>query len=84
MRRRDSAGRRRGAFGVDYGEGGSAAAATAASASQQITVQVQAMDSQSFLDHSNDIAVAVRQAMLRIDRAERRDSGGLAWRTFPL
>ena len=30
----------------------------------QITVQVQAMDSQSFLDHSNDIALAVRQAML--------------------
>jgi hypothetical protein len=31
----------------------------------QITVQVQAMDSQSFLDHSNDIALAVRQAMLQ-------------------
>jgi hypothetical protein len=30
----------------------------------QITVQVQAMDSQSFLDHSDDIAAAVRQAML--------------------
>jgi hypothetical protein len=35
-----------------------------ASAGQQITVQVQAMDSQSFLDHSDDIAQAVRQAML--------------------
>lgn len=33
---------------------------------QQITVQVQAMDSQSFLDHSNDIAQAVRQAMLNM------------------
>jgi hypothetical protein len=28
-------------------------------------VQVQAMDSQSFLDHSGDIAMAVRQAMLQ-------------------
>jgi hypothetical protein len=28
-------------------------------------VQVQAMDSQSFLDHSDDIAQAVRQAMLQ-------------------
>lgn len=33
-------------------------------ATAQITVQVQAMDSQSFLDHSADIAMAVRQAML--------------------
>src|SRR5579862_1208966 len=33
---------------------------------QQITVQVQAMDSQSFLDHSDDIAQAVRQAMLNM------------------
>jgi hypothetical protein len=50
------------AFGVDYAAGGQARAATQGSA--QITVQVQAMDSQSFLDHSNDIALAVRQAML--------------------
>jgi len=35
------------------------------SPSSQITVQVQAMDSQSFLDHSGDIALAVRQAMLQ-------------------
>ena len=34
-------------------------------APSQITVQVQAMDSQSFLDHSSDIALAVRQAMLQ-------------------
>lgn len=31
---------------------------------QNITVQVQAMDSRSFLDHSEDIARAVRDAML--------------------
>lgn len=30
----------------------------------QITVQVQAMDSRSFLDHSDEIARAVREAML--------------------
>ncbi len=34
------------------------------SGSAQITVQVQALDSRSFLDHSQDIAAAVRQAML--------------------
>jgi hypothetical protein len=39
---------------------------SAASSTQQITVQVQAMDSQSFLDHSDDIAQAVRQAMLNM------------------
>jgi hypothetical protein len=33
-------------------------------AAQQITVNVQAMDSQSFLDHSDEIAQAVRAAML--------------------
>ena len=33
---------------------------------QQITVQVQAMDSQSFMDRSGDIANAVRQAMLNM------------------
>jgi len=52
-----------GALGVDYGEGGQPRQ-TAAAAQQQITVQVQAMDSQSFLDRSNDIAAAVRKAML--------------------
>ena len=30
----------------------------------QITIQVQAMDSRSFMDHSDQIALAVRQAML--------------------
>jgi hypothetical protein len=39
--------------------------ASAPTSTTQITVQVQAMDSQSFLDHSNDIALAVRQAMLQ-------------------
>ena len=48
------------AFGVDSMQGGLPRPVT----STQITVQVQAMDSQSFLDHSQDIAMAVRQAML--------------------
>lgn len=34
--------------------------------SPQITIQVQAMDSRSFLDHSHDIAQAVREAMLNM------------------
>jgi hypothetical protein len=41
------------------GGGGSAAAS-----SPQISVTVQAMDAQSFMDRSSDIAQAVRQAML--------------------
>ena len=52
------------AFGVDYTAGGQPRAAMTSASAPQITVQVQAMDSQSFLDHSNDIAQAVRQAML--------------------
>jgi hypothetical protein len=60
-------------FAVDYASGGQPKAATSSSSpaagstggSGQITVQVQAMDSQSFLDHSDDIAQAVRQAMLQ-------------------
>jgi hypothetical protein len=51
------------AFAVDNPQGGLPRAAPT-SAPAQITVQVQAMDSQSFLDHSGDIAMAVRQAML--------------------
>ena len=50
------------AFGVDYAQGGQPRPVTAPA--PQITVQVQAMDSRSFLDHSTDIAMAVRQAML--------------------
>jgi hypothetical protein len=55
-----------GAVGVNNGTVGlpQPVPASTSSASPQITVQVQAMDSQSFLDHSNDIAMAVRQAML--------------------
>ncbi len=33
----------------------------------QITVNVQAMDARSFLDRSNDIALAVRDAMLNMN-----------------
>jgi hypothetical protein len=48
--------------------GGTAAAGSGSAASgggaAQITVNVQAMDSQSFLDHSSEIAQAVRAAML--------------------
>jgi len=56
--------------GVVWGENGlprSAGGGGALSAPTQITVQVQAMDSQSFLDHSDDIAQAVRQAMLNMN-----------------
>ncbi len=50
------------AFSVDYAQGG--LPRPVANSAPNITVQVQAMDSRSFLDHSNDIALAVRQAML--------------------
>jgi hypothetical protein len=56
------------AFAVDNPQGGLPRAAPTggqASSPAQITVQVQAIDSQSFLDHSSDIAMAVRQAMLQ-------------------
>ena len=43
-----------------------AAYGTASAASPQINVTVQAMDSQSFLDHSSEIAQAVRHAMLNL------------------
>lgn len=43
---------------------GQASSATTASSAPQITVQVQAMDSRSFLDHKDEIAQAVRAAML--------------------
>lgn len=51
---------------VDYSQDGQVRAIPASTSvpAQQITIQVQAMDSQSFLDHSEDIARAVRQAML--------------------
>lgn len=55
------------AFAVDSAQGGLPRAVrepASESRSPQITVNVQAMDSQSFLDRSGDIARAVRQAML--------------------
>ena len=54
---------------VVWGENGLPRSATGngSNAAPQITVQVQAMDSQSFLDHSDDIAQAVRQAMLNMN-----------------
>ena len=52
---------------VDYGAGDRVRTVNtprAAAAATQVTVQVHAMDSRSFLDHSDDIARAVRLAML--------------------
>jgi hypothetical protein len=60
-------------LGVDYGQNGLARAQNAAGASSgataapaQVTVQVNAMDSRSFLDHKDEIARAVREAMLNM------------------
>lgn len=39
---------------------------TVTSPAPQITVNVQAMDARSFMDRSNDIALAVREAMLNL------------------
>jgi hypothetical protein len=54
---------------VDYNQSGDPRAINgSASSSQrpQIIIQVQAMDSRSFMDHSHDIAKAVREAMLNM------------------
>ena len=52
--------------GVGYGANGGARALNASrSATPQIQINVQAMDSRSFADHSDDIARAVREAMLQ-------------------
>src|SRR5216684_4513027 len=48
---------------VGYGQSGQPRA-PGASSSPQINIQVSAMDSKSFLDHSDEIAQAVREAML--------------------
>ncbi|MBZ5579460.1 MAG: hypothetical protein LAP40_23115 [Acidobacteriia bacterium] len=48
------------------GDGSSTGRSTSAGTPPQITVNVQAMDSRSFLDHSTEIAQAVRQAMLTL------------------
>ena len=45
---------------------GAPPAGSQASAGQQVTVNVNALDSKSFMDHSNDIANAVREAMLNM------------------
>jgi uncharacterized protein YggE len=47
-------------------QAGSSGAAPAAAA-PQITVNVQAMDARSFMDRSNEIALAVRDAMLNMN-----------------
>jgi hypothetical protein len=54
---------------VTWGENGlpRSSGSSGSNAGQQVTVQVQAMDSQSFLDHSDDIAQAVKQAMLNMN-----------------
>jgi hypothetical protein len=54
----------RGANATDWGGSGGINSGAPLPTNTQITVQVNAMDSQSFLDHSQDIARAVRQAML--------------------
>jgi hypothetical protein len=46
---------------------GGAASVPGTGAAPQITVNVQAMDARSFLDRSNDIAAAVRDAMLNLN-----------------
>ncbi len=53
------------ATGISYGQNGLPRAnSPAGSNSTNINVSVQAIDSRSFLDHSDDIARAVREAML--------------------
>jgi hypothetical protein len=51
------------ALPVSYGAGGQPRP-QASSPTQQINIQVSAMDSKSFLDHSDEIANAVKQALL--------------------
>jgi hypothetical protein len=48
---------------VDYGQAGQVRT-QAASPAQQVNIQVNALDSQSFLDHSEEIAQAVKAALL--------------------
>jgi hypothetical protein len=54
-----------GSAGVS-GAGAAPSATSQSAAAQQITVHVNAMDSQSFMDRSSDIASAVREAMLNL------------------
>lgn len=63
-----------GLSGISYGqgenprltEGQTGSSAGPAAYSPQVTIRVQAMDSRSFMDHSDDIARAVREAMLNM------------------
>jgi len=50
-----------------YAPSGGAPGGSGTGAAPQITVNVQAMDARSFLDRSNDIALAVRDAMLNLN-----------------
>jgi hypothetical protein len=54
------------AYGPAPAFGSSARGTPLADTTPQISVNVQAMDARSFLDHSNEIAQAVRQAMLNL------------------
>lgn len=60
------AGGSQGIVAVDYGQDGLPRAMSPGTqnAAPSVTVQVQAMDSRSFLDHSDEIARAVREALL--------------------
>ena len=60
------AGGSQGIVSVDYGQDGLPRAVTPSTqnSAPSVTVQVQAMDSRSFLDHSDEIARAVREALL--------------------
>ncbi|MFN0167681.1 MAG: hypothetical protein ACKV22_14740 [Bryobacteraceae bacterium] len=53
--------------GLTYNERGIPREASPTRNDQNITVQIQALDSRSFLDRSHDIARAVREAMLHMD-----------------
>lgn len=55
-----------GIVAVDYGQNGlpRAVAPSRQNSAPSVTVQVQAMDSRSFMDHSDEIARAVREALL--------------------
>jgi hypothetical protein len=61
-----AAGGSQGIVAVDYGQDGLPRAVTSGTQNggSSVTVQVQAMDSRSFLDHSDEIARAVREALL--------------------
>jgi hypothetical protein len=60
------AGGSQGILAVDYGQDGLPRAVTSNTQpnAPSVTVQVQAMDSRSFMDHSDEIARAVREALL--------------------